>query len=172
MKDPSPPVRGYYSILQFVPDLERSEGANIGVVLFCPERHFLKAQTATGNDRVWRFFGPGHDVDLDLDRVNAFKATFEERVAAEASRIHTPDEFQQFIDTRANQLLLSQPVRSKCSTRTRSWRGCLRPSWAVAGARRSKTERQCRQIVDWKKPLLTCCGEANNYLMPVGAIVS
>jgi hypothetical protein len=36
------PVRGYYSILQFVPDLERSEGANIGVVLFSPERHFLK----------------------------------------------------------------------------------------------------------------------------------
>jgi hypothetical protein len=40
--------------------------------------------------------------------VNAFKAAFEEGVAAEASTIHTPDEFQQFIDTRANQLLLSQ----------------------------------------------------------------
>ncbi|HWX41758.1 MAG TPA: hypothetical protein VN345_11465, partial [Blastocatellia bacterium] len=49
------------------------------------------------------------DVELDLDRVNAFKATFEERVAAEALRIRTPDEFQQFVDTRANQLLLSQP---------------------------------------------------------------
>jgi hypothetical protein len=108
MNSNATPVRGYYSILQFVPDLERSEGANIGVVLFCPERHFLKAQTATGNDRVRRFFGPEQDVELDLDRVNAFKATFEERVA-EASRIHTPDEFRQFIDTRANQLLLCQP---------------------------------------------------------------
>lgn len=109
MNSNATPARGYYSILQFVPDLERSEGANIGVVLFCPERHFLKAQTATGNDRIRRFFGPEQDVELDLDRVNAFKATFEERVAAEAARIHTADQFQQFIDTRANQLLLSQP---------------------------------------------------------------
>jgi hypothetical protein len=39
MNSNTTPVRGYYSILQFVPDLKRSEGANIGVVLFCPERH-------------------------------------------------------------------------------------------------------------------------------------
>ena len=30
------PAKGYYSILQFVPDLEKSEGANIGVVLILP----------------------------------------------------------------------------------------------------------------------------------------
>jgi tetratricopeptide (TPR) repeat protein len=107
MIDEVKPAKGYYSILQFVPDLERTEGANIGVVLFCPEKRFLRAQTATGNDRVRRFFGP--EEGLDLDRINAYKTAFEERVAAEASRISTPGEFKQFVDTRANQLLLTEP---------------------------------------------------------------
>jgi hypothetical protein len=103
------PAKGYYSILQYVPDLERAEGANIGVVLFCPEKGFLKAQTATSNDRVRRFFGPEENIELDLDRINAFKATFEERLAAEAARMRTPDDFLRFINSRANQLLLTDP---------------------------------------------------------------
>jgi DUF3037 family protein len=103
------PAKGYYSILQYVPDLERAEGANIGVVLFCPDKGFLKAQTATGNDRARRFFGPEESIELDLDRLNAFKAAFEERVLAEAARIKTPEEFRHFVHTRANQLLLTEP---------------------------------------------------------------
>ncbi len=103
------PSKGYYSILQFVPDLERSEGANVGVILFCPEKHFLKVQTATGNDRVRRFFGPEENIDLDLDRLNALKAAFDERVAVEALRVQTLEDFRQFIDSRANQMLLTAP---------------------------------------------------------------
>jgi hypothetical protein len=103
------PAKGYYSILQFVPDLEKSEGVNIGIVLFCPDKRYLKAQTSTGNDRVRRFFGPEIDLDLDLDRINAFKAAFEERLAFEASRVTTREDFLQFVNTRANQLLLTSP---------------------------------------------------------------
>jgi hypothetical protein len=103
------PAKGYYSILQYVPDLERAEGANIGVILFCPDKGFLKVQTATGNDRVRRFFGPEENIDLDLDRLNAFKTTFEERLLAESDRIKTIESFRQFVDTRANQLLLTEP---------------------------------------------------------------
>ena len=112
MNSPSP-TRGYYSILQYVPDLERNEGANVGVVLFCPERKFLKAQTATGNDRVRRFFSP--DEDLDLDRINAYKAAFEERVALESEGSWTLDEFKAFVNTRANLLLLTEPRPIKVS---------------------------------------------------------
>jgi hypothetical protein len=103
------PAKGYYSILQFVPDLEKSEGVNIGIVLFCPDKRYLKAQTSTGNDRVRRFFGPEIDLELDLDRINAFKAAFEERLAFEASRVTTREDFLQFVNTRANQLLLTSP---------------------------------------------------------------
>jgi predicted Rossmann fold nucleotide-binding protein DprA/Smf involved in DNA uptake len=36
-------------------------------------------------------------------------------------------------------------------------------------APRSKTERLCRQIVDWRKPLFTFGGEANSNLIAMGA---
>jgi DUF3037 family protein len=99
-------AKGYYSILRYIPDLERGEGANIGVVLFCPALKFLRARTARGNDRVRRFF---RSSELDLRRINAFKETFEERVSIEAERIETFEDFRTFIDTRANQLRLSEP---------------------------------------------------------------
>lgn len=38
-------MKGYYSIIQYCPDLSRFEAANVGVLLFCPERAFLKALT-------------------------------------------------------------------------------------------------------------------------------
>jgi hypothetical protein len=99
-------ARGYYSILRYIPDLERGEGANIGVVLFCPALKFLGARTARGNDRVRRFF---RSSELDLRRINTFKEMFEERVSIEAERIETIEDFRIFIDTRANQLRLSDP---------------------------------------------------------------
>lgn len=102
------PAKGYYSILQYVHDPERSEGANIGIVLFCPDKLFFRAQTSTGNDRVRRFFGR-EEMDLDLDRINALKVAFEERVTAESVSIRTAEEFRRFIDSRANQFLLTQP---------------------------------------------------------------
>lgn len=56
MKRSTKPAKGYYSILQFVPDLERSEGANIGVVLFCPDKRFLDVKVSHNNDHVRHFF--------------------------------------------------------------------------------------------------------------------
>ena len=98
-------LKGYYSILQYVPDPERAEAVNIGIVLFCRERNFLKAKTTKDHARVIRFFGesPG----LDLQRLTIFKQAFEERIAAEG--IQTLAAFQRFVDTRANQLRLIAP---------------------------------------------------------------
>jgi hypothetical protein len=69
----------------------------------------LTIPTATGNDRARRFFGPEENIELDLDRLNAFKAAFEERVLDETARIKTLDEFRHFVSTRANQLLMTEP---------------------------------------------------------------
>ena len=41
------PSKGYYSLIQYCPDLGRLEAANVGVLLFCPERGFLKFSTRT-----------------------------------------------------------------------------------------------------------------------------
>ncbi|SRR6266404_6611276 len=101
------PTKGYYSIVQFVPDLERAEAINVGIVLLCPELGFLKSRTARGNDRARRLFG--NNRQIDLEQLNAFKIAFDERIALEGGRIRSVEDFAQFIDTRANLLLLTPP---------------------------------------------------------------
>ena len=109
MNNGSTATKGYYSILQYVPDPERAEGVNIGLMLFCPEKGFLKIQTTESNDRVRRLLGRQRGSATNLSRLDAFKTAFEERVALEAGRIQTLEDFRTFVNTRANQLRLTDP---------------------------------------------------------------
>lgn len=102
-------TKGYYSILQYVPDPERAEGVNIGLILFCPEKGFLKIQTTASNDRVRKLLGKQHASTANLSRLDAFKTAFAERVGLEAGRMQSREDFQAFVNTRANQLRLTDP---------------------------------------------------------------
>ena len=50
-----------YTILRVVPDLERGERLNVGVVLYSPERKFLRAMVRVNDDRL-RAIAPDIDV--------------------------------------------------------------------------------------------------------------
>lgn len=100
------PQKGYYSVIQYCPDLSRFEAANIGVLLFCPESGFLKAITSGNNERIIKFFGrEGHD----WKRVQTFKKGLEDRLKKEHSSIQSLDDLQHFIAMRANLIQLSDP---------------------------------------------------------------
>jgi len=101
--------RGYYSLIQFCPDRERLEAANIGVVLFCPESGFLGARTARGNHRIRQFFG--HDADFDWSQINTIKKSIEKRLAKEQAlgELKNLEDLETFIAKRANQIQLTQP---------------------------------------------------------------
>jgi hypothetical protein len=99
-------TKGYYSLIQYCPDLGRLEAANVGVLLFCPERQFLKALTTRNNSRIIRFFGSdGHD----WVRINAFKNGLKDRIAIEGAGIKSLEDLQRFIDLRANLLQITPP---------------------------------------------------------------
>lgn len=102
-------TKGYYSILQYVPDPERAEGVNIGLMLFCPDSGFLKIQTTENNDRVRKFLGRQRSSAATLSQLDSFKTAFTERVAMERGRMQTREDFQVFVSTRANQLRLTDP---------------------------------------------------------------
>jgi hypothetical protein len=100
------PSKGFYSVIQYCPDLGRVEAANIGVLLFCPERRFLKALTNSNNARIIRFFGSeGHD----WKRINSIKRGLEDRLQKETSEIHEVDDLRSFIRRRANLVQISEP---------------------------------------------------------------
>jgi hypothetical protein len=99
--------RGYYSLIQYCPDQSRLEVANVGVMLFCPELHFLRTLVAHGNDRVRRIFGFS---GRDLARIDAIKQAIVARVEAESQNLPTFEEMQQFVRSRANDIVLT-PLR-------------------------------------------------------------
>ena len=103
-------AKGYYSLIQYCPDPSRAEAATIGVVLFCPDRRFIEAKTAAGNDRIRRFFGAE---SLDRRRLNTQKRSLEDRIRLHADEFRTLGDLQVFIDTRANELVLTAPRSMK-----------------------------------------------------------
>ena len=99
-------VKGYYCIVQYCPDLSKLEAANVGVILFCPEPHFIRATVGRSNDRIRRFFG---SEDRNWEQINAVKAAIEERLEVEGERFRTLDDLNRFISTRANEIQITPP---------------------------------------------------------------
>jgi len=98
--------KGYYSLVQYCPNMDRCEAVNVGVVLFCPERQFIRAQITESLDRVYRVFGPGVETPQHLrSMVNALRT----RLELEQAEFKTLADLQKFVFTRANKVLLTSP---------------------------------------------------------------
>lgn len=100
------PLKGYYSLIQYCPDRSRQEVANIGLVVYVPEIHFLSAKLSRSNARMRHFFG--HN-SIDNQRINFLKSSIENRLTIEKDRFTSFDDFEKFVNTRANELILTTP---------------------------------------------------------------
>lgn len=100
------PNRGYYALIQYCPDLSRLETANIGVLLFCPELNFLKAQTSEIKSRVLNFFGL---TKKERTRIESFAESIVERLKTERKSFQTLEDLERFIATRANAIQITAP---------------------------------------------------------------
>lgn len=98
--------KGYYSIVQYCPDLARAETANIGVVLLVPDRGLFRAKLVSDNTRVRHVFNIS---DSELRQLRAFKKSFISRIEAESLRITSLETLQKFVDTRGNFIQLTPP---------------------------------------------------------------
>lgn len=100
------PVKGYFCLVQYCPDLARKEVANVGVLLFSPEHDFLEARLTSNNQRVRRFFGEHAD---HAKHVNAMKEAFIERLRVEKREFADLEDLSLFVQTRANRIILTVP---------------------------------------------------------------
>lgn len=100
------PQTGWFSIVQFCPDPNRLESANIGVLLFCPAMEFLEVRMSSDNRRITKFFGP---LKSDRDFVDSFKKGLAERVQKEKMQIVNHEQLLDFVDRRANLIRISPP---------------------------------------------------------------
>ena len=100
-------TKGYFSLVQFCPDLSRLEAANVGIILQVPERGFIRAQMASGNDRVRRFFS-GQDLG-GLEHINIMKQALANRLEVEQDQFKTPEDLRRFAEQQANKLVVTPP---------------------------------------------------------------
>jgi hypothetical protein len=96
--------RGYYATIQLCPDPSRLEAVNVGALLFCPEKRFLKAAFATDFRRAKKLFG-----DLDEAFLQLQKEALANRLERGAE-FATMENLQEFMDRRASALRFS-PAR-------------------------------------------------------------
>jgi hypothetical protein len=99
-------TKGYYCLVQYCPDLARAEAANVGVVLFAPEHKFIRAQVSDDNRRIRKFFGDQANHDQHL---TAMKQALVHRIEIEKAEFTSLENLQQFVDTRANKVILTSP---------------------------------------------------------------
>lgn len=102
----SVPSTGFYSLIQYCPDRGRLEAANIGVLLFCEQQHFLKARITNRIERIRHFFGASSGDARDLRRVMDM---FANRIESEARTINDLAALRRFISLLANEIVVSEP---------------------------------------------------------------
>jgi hypothetical protein len=100
------PSKGYYSLIQFCPNPARAEAVNVGVILLCPDKHFIDVKLSPNSKRASKFFGRG---TFDADLLRLAKQSVEERIRIEHDELVDVDGFQQLIDTRGNDVLITDP---------------------------------------------------------------
>jgi len=97
---------GYYSLIQYCPDRTSLETANVGVILFCPGWNFLDARLINSFSRVTTFFNR-HDVDKAS--LIATLESLKQRLLKTKDQFKTKDDLYRFIETRANEIILTSP---------------------------------------------------------------
>src|SRR5574343_1154024 len=116
-------MKGYFSIVQYCPDIGRREACNIGVALVVPSVRFAEVAMSYSDRRLLRFFGkradkPGNLVAMRTSFVHSFrrevkmidfcrKATNAAFVPAERRRNQTALYKETFNDQRGLEVLES-----------------------------------------------------------------
>ncbi|MGH7948367.1 MAG: DUF3037 domain-containing protein, partial [Candidatus Binataceae bacterium] len=96
----------FFSAVRFVPDEYRAEGANVGVVLLCPEQRRLKWRFTENHKRARRLFPPSA---LDLQRLRVMQAGLEEHMSANLHKLVSVEAFASFAKSYRNQLQVTDP---------------------------------------------------------------
>lgn len=101
-----PRIRGLYSVIQYVPDGARAEGANAGVAVFLPETGRIIVRTTSTLARVRKFFAPHR---TELRRIELAVKSLRHRLEAAQGEFRSESEFENFIAARADAVRLTPP---------------------------------------------------------------
>jgi hypothetical protein len=103
---PMTQTRGFFSVIQFCPDLDRGEYANVGIVLAVPQNGLLEVRMSEDNEGPKQRFGADA---FDDTRLAIAKAGLAGRVREEGPTWSSPEDLLRFARKEGNNLTLSAP---------------------------------------------------------------
>ena len=98
---------GFYSLIQYCPDVTVGEVANIGVLLFAPESGFVDVRVTPTNQRVARIFGGGIH---KYDTLQQYKEGLPGWVKAESRKFASLECAKSFLTSNADSIVFT-PIR-------------------------------------------------------------
>lgn len=101
-------VVGWCSLIQYMPNLARREGANVGIVLFVPDPHSIGVRISHDNECPRQRFG---DDAIDDSFLNLAKASIKSRLIAEGKEWRSRDDLRHVTRLEANSMQMT-PVFS------------------------------------------------------------
>ncbi len=99
-------TRGFFSVVQFCPDLDRGECANVGVVLVVPQLGVLAVRFGSDNEAPKQRFGADAYDDV---RLTLAKRALEGRIKNDGAAWTTSEDLERFGRLEGNHLVLSKP---------------------------------------------------------------
>ena len=98
--------RGHYSLIQFVPDRGRAEGANVGVVVVCPKLAAFRVLMCESNDGPTRHFGVAV---VEEARLDIAKNALAHRLRADLLERPTLETLERARSLEGNALVIGSP---------------------------------------------------------------
>ena len=102
--------RGFYSVIQYIPDRFRAEAVNLGLVLLCPDPYTLRFRISTDFERVKRRFRTN---DSELANLKISVESMHARLESLTTTLRTADELTVFAASRGNDIRLTEPRLAK-----------------------------------------------------------
>jgi hypothetical protein len=99
-------TRAMYSMVQYVPDGARAEGANAGIVIFVPESGRIEVRTSQSLARIKKFFSPDK---AEFEWIELAVKSLKHRLEKAQGEFKSEEEFTQFVASRADAVRLTTP---------------------------------------------------------------
>ncbi|MCZ7645977.1 MAG: DUF3037 domain-containing protein [Planctomycetota bacterium] len=100
------PARGFYSVVQYIPDGGRAEAANVGVVLYVPSSRSVEIRVTPNLARVRQFFRPDKQ---ELRRIEIELESLKHRMELARGEFESEEALAQFAAARADAVRLTKP---------------------------------------------------------------
>jgi hypothetical protein len=137
-------IKGYYSLVRFVPDAFRGEGVNLGVLLLCPDQQFLDWRFTTNHQRARRFFR----YEADAERLRVLERGLSKRLEEERRNLLDQRRLGDFVSRHQDVLqmtdLRTSAVSDPQAELSRLFSRLVEPEEGAAGIRQAMNAHQVR----------------------------